>query len=143
MKDTHTGTVCNCYVSFHEPSNRIITMPVDAIKIPGLYLRKRLDDKRKQKSSPRADSFPSTTYSVKKRHAAFRRRFRRSENNGHRIQAIRGTTEGQRHYHGCQNHTGTEKRCSRTMKWCSSRICATKAGCFPMMYVSATRATNC
>ena len=34
MKDTHTGTVCNCYVSFHEPSNRIITMPVDAIKIP-------------------------------------------------------------------------------------------------------------
>ena len=42
MKDTHTGTVCNCYVSFHEPSNRIITMPVDAIKIPDYIYGKRL-----------------------------------------------------------------------------------------------------
>ena len=48
MKDTHTGTVCNCYVSFHEPSNRIITMPVDAIKIPDYIYGKRLDDKQKQ-----------------------------------------------------------------------------------------------
>jgi len=48
MKDTHTGTVCNCYVSFHEPSNRIITMPVDAIKIPDYIYSKRLDDKQKQ-----------------------------------------------------------------------------------------------
>ena len=49
MKDTHTGTVCNCYVSFHEPSNRIITMPVDAIKIPDYNIYgKRLDDKQKQ-----------------------------------------------------------------------------------------------
>lgn len=48
MKDTHTGTVCNCYVSFHEPSNRIITIPVDAIKIPDYIYGKRLDDKQKQ-----------------------------------------------------------------------------------------------
>ena len=48
MKDTHTGTVCNCYVSFHEPSNRIITMPADAIKIPDYIYGKRLDDKQKQ-----------------------------------------------------------------------------------------------
>ena len=48
MIATHTGTVCNCYVSFHEPSNRIITMPVDAIKIPDYIYRKRLDDKQKQ-----------------------------------------------------------------------------------------------
>ena len=48
MKDTHTGTVCNCYVSFHELSNRIITMPVDAIKIPDYIYGKRLDDKQKQ-----------------------------------------------------------------------------------------------
>ena len=48
MKDTHTGTVCNCYVSFHEPSNRIITMPADAIKIPDYIYGKRLADKPKQ-----------------------------------------------------------------------------------------------
>ena len=48
MKDTHTGTVCNCYVSFHEPSNRIITMSADAIKIPDYIYGKRLDDKQKQ-----------------------------------------------------------------------------------------------
>jgi hypothetical protein len=48
MKDTYTGKVCNCYVAFHEPSNRIITMPVDAIKIPDYIYGKRLDDKQKQ-----------------------------------------------------------------------------------------------
>ena len=50
LKDTGTlgATVCNCYVSFHEPSNRIITMPVDAIKIPDYIYGKRLDDKQKQ-----------------------------------------------------------------------------------------------
>ena len=48
MKDTHTGTVCKCYVAFHEPSNRIITMPTDAIKIPDYIYGKRLDDKQKQ-----------------------------------------------------------------------------------------------
>ena len=47
MKDTYTGKVCNCYVAFHEPSNRIITMPVDA-KIPDYIYGKRLDDKQKQ-----------------------------------------------------------------------------------------------
>lgn len=103
MKDTHTGTVCNCYVSFHEPSNRIITMPVDAIKIPDYIYGKGWMTNR-SKFLRQADSFPSTTYSAK-RHAAFRCSFRRSENYGHRIQAVRRTTEGQRHYHGCQNHT--------------------------------------
>ena len=48
MKDIHTGAVCKCYVAFHEPSNRIITMPVDAIKIPDYIYGKRLDDKQKQ-----------------------------------------------------------------------------------------------
>ena len=43
MKDTHTGTVCNCYVSFHEPSNRIITMPVDAIKLPINAIQRKND----------------------------------------------------------------------------------------------------
>ena len=44
MKDSFTGKVCNCYVSFHEPTNRIITMPVDVIKIPDYIYGKRLDD---------------------------------------------------------------------------------------------------
>lgn len=35
-------------MAFHEPSNRIITMPVDAIKIPDYIYGKRLDDKQKQ-----------------------------------------------------------------------------------------------
>ena len=48
MKDTLTGNVCKCYVSFHESTNRIITMPVDAIKIPDYIYGKRLDDKQKQ-----------------------------------------------------------------------------------------------
>ena len=48
MKDTLTGNVCKCYVSFHESTNRIITMPVDAIKIPDYIFGKRLDDKQKQ-----------------------------------------------------------------------------------------------
>lgn len=48
MKDTITGNVCKCYVSFHESTNRIITMPVDAIKIPDYIYGKRLDDKQKQ-----------------------------------------------------------------------------------------------
>lgn len=47
MKDTLTGNVCKCYVSFHESTNRIITMPVDAIKIPDYIYGKRLDDKQK------------------------------------------------------------------------------------------------
>ena len=64
MKDTHTGTVCNCYVSFHEPSNRIITMPVDAIKIPDYIYGKRLDDKQKQILAS-GGQLPITTYSVK------------------------------------------------------------------------------
>lgn len=46
MKDTLTGNVCKCYVSFHESTNRIITMPVDAIKIPDYIYGKRLDDKQ-------------------------------------------------------------------------------------------------
>ena len=48
MKDTLTGNVCKCYVSFHEATNRVITMPVDAIKIPDYIYGKRLDDKQKQ-----------------------------------------------------------------------------------------------
>lgn len=48
MKETLTGNVCKCYVSFHESTNRIITMPVDAIKIPDYIYGKRLDDKQKQ-----------------------------------------------------------------------------------------------
>ena len=48
IKDTLTGNVCKCYVSFHESTNRIITMPVDAIKIPDYIYGKRLDDKQKQ-----------------------------------------------------------------------------------------------
>ena len=48
MKDSFTGKVCNCYVSFHEPTNRIITMPVDVIKIPDYIYGKRLDDTQKQ-----------------------------------------------------------------------------------------------
>ena len=48
MKDTLTGNVCKCYVSFHESTNHIITMPVDAIKIPDYIYGKRLDDKQKQ-----------------------------------------------------------------------------------------------
>lgn len=48
MKDTITGNVCKCYVSFHESTNRIITMPLDAIKIPDYIYGKRLDDKQKQ-----------------------------------------------------------------------------------------------
>ncbi|MCA6029972.1 DUF3945 domain-containing protein [Bacteroides thetaiotaomicron] len=48
MKDTLTGNVCKCYVSFHETTNRVITMPVDAIKIPDYIYGKRLDDKQKQ-----------------------------------------------------------------------------------------------
>lgn len=48
MKDTLTGNVCKCYVSFHESTNRIITMPVDAIKIPDYIYGKRLDDRQKQ-----------------------------------------------------------------------------------------------
>ena len=48
MKDTLTGNVCKCYVSYHESTNRIITMPVDAIKIPDYIYGKRLDDKQKQ-----------------------------------------------------------------------------------------------
>lgn len=67
MKDTHTGTVCNCYVSFHEPSNRIITMPVDAIKIPDYIYGKGWMTNR-SKFSRQADSFPSTTYSAKTTH---------------------------------------------------------------------------
>ena len=64
MKDTHTGTVCNCYVSFHEPSNRIITMPVDAIKIPDYIYGKGWMTNR-SKSLRQEASFPSTTYSAK------------------------------------------------------------------------------
>lgn len=48
MKDTLTGNVCKCYVSFHEATNRVITMPVDAIKIPDYIYGKKLDDKQKQ-----------------------------------------------------------------------------------------------
>ena len=48
MKDTLTGNVCKCYVSFHQATNRVITMPVDAIKIPDYIYGKRLDDKQKQ-----------------------------------------------------------------------------------------------
>ena len=48
MKDTLTGNVCKCYVSFHEATNRVITMPVDAIKIPDYIYGKRLGDKQKQ-----------------------------------------------------------------------------------------------
>lgn len=48
MKDTLTGNVCKCYVSFHEATNRVITMSVDAIKIPDYIYGKRLDDKQKQ-----------------------------------------------------------------------------------------------
>lgn len=48
MKDTLTGNVCKCYVSFHEATNRVITMPVEAIKIPDYIYGKRLDDKQKQ-----------------------------------------------------------------------------------------------
>ena len=48
MKDTLTGNVCKCYVSFHEATNRVITMPVDVIKIPDYIYGKRLDDKQKQ-----------------------------------------------------------------------------------------------
>ena len=48
MKDTLTGNVCKCYVSFHEATNRVITMPVDAIKIPDYIYGKKLDNKQKQ-----------------------------------------------------------------------------------------------
>ncbi len=34
MKDFVTGRECECYVSFHEPTKRINTLPVDSIKIP-------------------------------------------------------------------------------------------------------------
>ena len=64
MKDTHTGTVCNCYVSFHEPSNHIITMPVDAIKIPDYIYGKGWMTNR-NKSLRQEAGFPSTTYSAK------------------------------------------------------------------------------
>ena len=64
MKDTYTGKVCNCYVAFHEPSNRIITMPVDAIKIPDYIYGKRLDDKQKQVLAS-GGQLPSMTYSAR------------------------------------------------------------------------------
>lgn len=34
MKDFTTGRECECYVSYHEPTKRLTTLPVDAIKIP-------------------------------------------------------------------------------------------------------------
>ncbi len=58
------GTVCNCYVSFHEPSNRIITIPVDAIKIPIISTGKGWMTNR-SKSLRQEAGFPSTTYSAK------------------------------------------------------------------------------
>lgn len=34
MKDFVTGRECECFVSYHEPTKRLTTLPVDAIKIP-------------------------------------------------------------------------------------------------------------
>lgn len=34
MKDFATGRECECFVSYHEPTKRLTTLPVDAIKIP-------------------------------------------------------------------------------------------------------------
>lgn len=48
MKDISTGKVCKCYIAFHKPTNRIMTMPVDAIKIPDYIYGKRLDDTQKK-----------------------------------------------------------------------------------------------
>ena len=64
MKDTYTGKVCNCYVAFHEPSNRIITMPVDAIKIPDYIYGKDWTTSR-SRSLRQAGNFPSMTYSAR------------------------------------------------------------------------------
>ena len=106
MKDTYTGKVCNCYVAFHEPSNRIITMPVDAIKIPDYIYGKRLDDKQKQVL---ASGGQLSINDIQRKNASFRRGLCRSENHGYRIQAGQRTAESERHHHGSQNHPRTEK----------------------------------
>ena len=64
MKDTLTGNVCKCYVSFHESTNRIITMPVDAIKIPDYIYGRDWTTSRSRYSLQVAKS-PSMTYSAR------------------------------------------------------------------------------
>lgn len=48
MKDITTGKVCKCYVAYHQATKRIMTMPVDRIKIPDYIYGKRLDEGMKE-----------------------------------------------------------------------------------------------
>lgn len=64
MKDTLTGNVCKCYVSFHESTNRIITMPVDAIKSRTTFMGRDWTTSRSRYSLQVAKS-PSMTYSAR------------------------------------------------------------------------------
>lgn len=57
MKDFATGRECECYVSYHEPTKRLTTLPVDAIKIPNQIYGKVIttDDRNTLKTGGRIE----------------------------------------------------------------------------------------
>lgn len=143
MKDTLTGNVCKCYVSFHESTNRIITMPVDAIKIPDYIYGKRLDDKQKQILASggevpindiqrKNDTMLSGVAYVDPtiRDIAFKQSDKQLK--------VSDTILGAK-------ITPEQKRYWRITEWYSLRTCAIPRpdSCSRMMCVSATRATTC